>query len=150
MDARWRINWFSGLNYKINEWSVIMSQQVIDQARVLSETIAECEELRILREAEVKLANDPIAQQLVGEYQSKQAKLAEAKEQGREVSPEEQADFDNVEKQLENNTTISTYLEAQGKFADLMDSVNYLIMKGINGQGDSCDSEGCSTCCGCD
>lgn len=129
-----------------------MSQKIIDQARVLAEMIAESDELRRVRQAETDLANDPIAQDLISQFQSLRSKEAEAKQDGKELSSDEQARFDAVEKQVDNNATISAYLEAQGNFNGLMDSVNYLIMKGINGSVDgyACDTEsGCGGCSGC-
>ncbi|MDA8442068.1 MAG: YlbF family regulator [Peptococcaceae bacterium] len=127
-----------------------MSQEIVNQAKILGELLAECKELQTLRDAEGKFANDPIAQDLVGEYQGWQAKENLAKQEGRELAPDEQATYEGVEKQMENNAAITAYLDAQAEFSDLMESVNYLILKGINGEVDSCDSGSCSGgCSGC-
>ncbi len=127
-----------------------MSQQIIDQARVLSELIADSEDLHNLRKFEADLANDPVAQELVGVYQEWQAKEVQARRDGRKLSAEETAQYDSVARQVEKNVIISSYRAAQENFASLMDSVNYLIMKGINGGADTCETGGgCDSCSGC-
>ncbi len=127
-----------------------MSQEIIDQARVLSDLIAASEDLHNLRKFEADLANDPVAQELIGVYQEWQAKEAKARRDGKELSAEEQAQYDSVARQVEKNATISSYLEAQENFSSLMDSVSYLIMKGINGGSDTCETGGgCDSCSGC-
>ncbi len=127
-----------------------MSQKIIDQARILADLIAESDELRKMREAEGKMANDPIAQELVGRYQEKQNEINLAKQNNQDVSQHDQEEYEALDKQLEKNATINDYLKAQGDFADLMDGINFLIMKAINGDRDGCDStEGCGGCSGC-
>ncbi|HWJ02769.1 MAG TPA: YlbF family regulator [Verrucomicrobiae bacterium] len=127
-----------------------MSQQIIDQARILSEMISTSEELRNLRDAEAKLANDPLAQDLLAEYSAKQYKTRASQQEGQEVDAQAQAEFDAVEEQVKKNVTISTYRQAESSFTDLLDSINFLIMKAINGQGEDCEPKGgCSSCSGC-
>jgi cell fate (sporulation/competence/biofilm development) regulator YlbF (YheA/YmcA/DUF963 family) len=128
-----------------------MSQKIIDQARILGDLISQSEELKHMREEEAKFANDPIAQELVGKYQQKQNQMNQAKQNNQEIPSEDKAEYDALENQLESNATISAYLKAQGEFSELMDGINFLIMKAINGDSDSCDSHsgGCSSCSGC-
>ncbi len=127
-----------------------MSQKIIEQARILSDLISESKELKKMREAEAKLANDPIAQELVGKYQEKQNQINLAKQNNQDVAQHDQDEFDVLENQLEKNATISEYVKAQGDFADLMDGINFLIMKAITGDTDGCESAGgCSSCSGC-
>ena len=127
-----------------------MSQKIMDQGRVLAEMIAESEELKQVRQAEADLANDPIAQELIGELQSLQKKEAESKQQGKDLSQEDNDKLIAVEAQMENNATISTFLSAQHSFNGMMDGISYLLMKGINGDvdEDSCNAEGCGGGCG--
>jgi len=124
-----------------------MSQKIIDQARILGEMISESEELIKLRDAEAKLANDPVAQELIAQLNALHNKTMVAKQEGTELTAEEEAEYEAVEKQVENNATLSYFLEAQDSFTSLLDSINYLIMKGINGDADACET-GCSTCGG--
>ncbi|HEX3015557.1 MAG TPA: YlbF family regulator [Desulfobacteria bacterium] len=127
-----------------------MSQEIIEQARVLANMIGDSKELANLRDAEQKLANDPIAENLIDEYQAGQQKAAVAQQEGRELNEAEQKEFAEVEQKVRNNTTIKVYLETQNAFNGLLDSVNFLIMKAINGDADACGStEGCGGCSGC-
>lgn len=129
---------------------MVLSQEIIEQARVLANMIGDSKELANLRDAEQKLANDPIAENLIDEYQAGQQKAAVAQQEGRELNEAEQKEFAEVEQKVRNNTTIKVYLETQNAFNGLLDSVNFLIMKAINGDADACGSaEGCGGCSGC-
>ena len=128
-----------------------MSQEIIDQARVLSELIAKSDELIGLRDSQAKMGNDPVAQEIIALYTGAQNNARNAKQEGRELSAAELENYDSIEKQIEKNSTILQYIDAEEKFSALMEGINFLIMKAVNGQAsDDCDPKGgCSSCSGC-
>lgn len=130
-----------------------MNVEIYDKAQILADAIAASAELANLRETEQAMLADEEAQQIIAEFQEIQHRISEAQQQGKELSEEDQKAVATVEESVESHPLISSYLKAQDKFTEMLDSVNTVLANAIayggesSGEGCStCGSDGCSTC----
>lgn len=132
-----------------------MSTKVLERAGELADAIAECEELNEIRDAEIKMNNDPEAVKILDEFRKKQQHLYSIQMTGGEISATEQQEYEEIENKMQQNSYIKAYIDASEKFEDLMKSVNMVISRAISGDdgcGCGCDSDcgsDCGSSCGC-
>ena len=133
---------------------------VLDKAKDLAQTIVDSEELAALKEAEVKMGNDAEAVTIVQEFQNVQKSLYEKQSNGVELSSDEKLQVAAIEGKMEKNLNIKAYLDAQLKFENLLQGVNFIISQALSGSngdggcdcgsdcGSECDSD-CGSGCNC-
>ncbi|SHH82263.1 YlbF family regulator [Desulfosporosinus lacus] len=139
-----------------------MTNEIIENARLLADAIARSSELSELHTMEDAMAADPSAQQLIAELQKAQERFMEVQQSGEEPSEADKNAVDEIEAKVEANVSIAAYMQAQDKFTEMLDSVNAILAGAIAGTSDgcscgddSCDSGGCnpggcgSGGCGC-
>ncbi len=120
---------------------------VVEKAKELADAISECDELKELRSAEARMTLDPAAQDILKEFQEKQREFYELQMTGGELNDTQKADVKRIEAAMSNNQYISAFVAAQGKFEELLKSVNVIIGKAISGDDSGC---GCAGECGPD
>lgn len=121
---------------------------VLDKAKDLAEAIVASEELETMRTAEVAMGNDPDAIAIVQEFQNTQRAIYEKQAAGDELTEAEQTSVKAIEEKMEGNAHIKAYLDAQMKFENLLQGVNFIISQAISGgDGGGCD---CGSDCGSD
>lgn len=128
-----------------------MSTKILEKASELAEAIAECNELAVIRDAEIKMNNDPNAVAILEEFQNKQQHLYSIQMSGGDISESEKNEYEKIEAKMQQNENIKAYIDASEKFEKLMNSVNMIISKAISGDEGcdcGCDSE-CGPDCGC-
>lgn len=119
--------------------------EIYDKAQILADAIALSDELHNLKESErVMLANEE-AQAIISKFQDMQHRLNERQEQGEEISAEDKNAVAAIEETVENHPLIFTYLQAQDKFTEMLDSVNAILASAI-AAGESSTSDGCASC----
>lgn len=118
---------------------------VLEKAKVLADAIAECEELKAVRDAEIAMSQDDEAQNIISDFQAKQQEFHQVMMAGEELTPEQEKQRDDIEARMQGNESIRNYLDAQQKFESLLKAVNFAITRGITGSEDDCSS-GCSSC----
>ncbi|MHB8171126.1 MAG: YlbF family regulator [Thermincolia bacterium] len=121
-----------------------MTQDIMEKAKVLADALADSNELSVLRDAEVKMFNDPGAQMILEEFQGVQEKLHGAYNQGDEPEDTLKNDAAAIEKKMKGNAAIATYIDAQQNFERLLQSVNTVISNAISGE----EGSGCGPGCG--
>ena len=134
-----------------------MTNEIIENARLLADAIARSSELAELHSMENAMAADPSAQLLIAELQKAQERFMEVQQSGGEPSEADKNAVDEIEAKVEGNLAIAAYMKAQDKFTEMLDSVNAILASAISGSSDgcscaedSCDSGGCgSGGCGC-
>lgn len=135
-----------------------MSAKILEKASELAEAIAECDELEVMRKAELVMNNDPESVKIIGEFQDKQKQVYDSQMRGGEIGDDVQQEIKAIEDKMSGNPAIKAYMEASDKFEQLMRSVNMVIARAVSGGdgGCSCGSEcgpdcepECGPSCGC-
>lgn len=139
-----------------------MTNEILENARLLADAIARSPELAELHSMEDAMAADSSAQQLIAELQKAQEQYMGIQQGANEPSEADRKAVDEIESKVEANAAIAAYMNAQDKFTEMLDSVNSILAGAIasssNGcscADDSCDSGGCNNggCgsggCGC-
>lgn len=121
---------------------------IIEKAQELGDLISNSQELEAIKKAEEAMYNDSTANELIQEFQKKQVAANNAHMNGEEVSEDLMKELEEIQNKMQDNALISNYLDAQDKFNQILQSVNYIISKALNG-GDDCDcGSDCSSGCG--
>ncbi|MEA4924372.1 MAG: YlbF family regulator [Syntrophomonadaceae bacterium] len=121
------------------------TEQIIKMAMELGISIAQSEEMDLLKAMQAKLMLDPEASALIGRYQEAHTQMENKMRDGLQVLPNEEQHLDILQQQLSNQPTVKEMIEVQERFNNLMQSVYFAINQAIS--GDSCSSD-CSTCGG--
>lgn len=123
-----------------------MTNEIIENARLLADAIARSSELAELHSKEDAMAADPSAQQLIAELQKAQEHFMEVQQNGAEPSEADKIAVDEIEAKVEANAAIAAYMKAQDKFTEMLDSVNAILAGAIAGASDSCScgDDGCN------
>lgn len=129
-----------------------MSQAILDKARELGLELSRSKEFNNVREAEMLMMQNPEAQIIIQEFQSKQHTLQAMQAQGLPLSETQQREFGECQTRMFSNAHISNFFQAQEKFEVILDQVNKIISESIGlGQGCDCEDEGHSGHnCGCE
>ncbi|MCL6639442.1 MAG: YlbF family regulator [Firmicutes bacterium] len=120
---------------------------VIDKAKELGEEIANSNELREMREAELMMMQDPEAQAIIKAFNEKRDLFRTLQEQGRELTAAQKAQAEELEDKMLDNPYIFNFFKAQQNFEKLLEQINSIIDSAIGGDtGCGCDSDDCGTC----
>lgn len=127
-----------------------MSQSILDKARELGLELSRSQEFNNVREAETIMMQNPEAQLIIQEFQSKQHTLQTMQAQGLPLSDSIQREFGELQTKMFSNAHISNFFQAQEKFELILDQVNKIISDAI-GIGQECDckdeSQSGHNCC---
>ena len=129
-----------------------MTNEILENARLLADAIARSPELKELHSMEDAMSADISAQQLIAELQKAQERFMELQQSGNELTETDKNAVDEIESKVSANPAIAAYMNAQDKFTEMLDSVNSILAGAIAGssdscscEDDSCDSGGCGT-----
>ncbi|HEY8909266.1 MAG TPA: YlbF family regulator [Desulfosporosinus sp.] len=132
-----------------------MTNEILENARLLADAIARSPELAELHSKEDAMSADNSAQQLIAELQKAQERFMGMQQSDNEPSEADKNAVDEIESKVEANAAIAAYMDAQDKFTQMLDSVNSILAGAIAGssdgcscEDDSCSSGGCGTGCG--
>jgi len=134
-----------------------MTNEILENARLLADAIARSPELTELHSTEDAMSADLSAQKLIAELQKAQEQFMETQQSGDEPSEAHKNLVDEIETKVEANVAISAYMRAQDKFTEMLDTVNSILAGAIAGtsdggcgcEDDSCGSGGeCGSGCG--
>lgn len=122
---------------------------IIEKAHELGEMIKASKEMEALNAAEKAQQEDSDAQELIADFNIKRLNLAREIQSGK-LSEEEaiKKNNDAFSEMVEKSESIKNYVEAKGKFDELVNSVNKVINVYIMGEQQGCTHD-CSTCGGC-
>lgn len=122
--------------------------EIYAKAKELAEALANSAELTAVKEAEVKMMMDTEARAIIEEYQTIQMNAMASGMSFEDLSEEQKNRVEELEKSMNENENISTFLAANQTFEQIIRSVNMIIGNAINGnQESSCGS--CSTAGSC-
>ncbi|HBV85669.1 YlbF family regulator [Desulfosporosinus sp.] len=115
-----------------------MTNEIIENARLLADAIARSSELEELHSKEDAMAADASAQLLIAELQKAQERFMEAQQNGEEPSEADKKAVDEIEAKVEANEAIAAYMKAQDNFTQMLDSVNAILAGAIANSSDGC------------
>ena len=122
---------------------------ILQKAKELGEEIATSIELEDMKEAELAMMENPIASSLVAEFNEKQRKFMDMKDSGIELTSDQLAEVEDLEKRLMDNSIIVDFFRKQQNFEKIIEEINDIIARSIAGDADACSDDGCSSCSGC-
>lgn len=118
---------------------------IFDKARALSDAIAESEELKKVKETEIKILIDMEARQVIEEFQQIQADAINSGISYDELSQDKKERLEYLESQMNENEIIRDYMAASNELNGILESVNMIISSALQGGGDNA----CSSCSSC-
>lgn len=104
-----------------------MNNNVFEKARELGASIIESEEFKEIQKRENEMIKDANAQVLLKKFHELQSLQREKTKNGGALSPEETAEFEQLQLKLVENTTVKSFSEAQEKFQAMMNQVMKII-----------------------
>lgn len=131
---------------------------IYDKAKTLADEIQNCDELRRVKESELKMLIDMEARQIVETYQQIQMDAINAGIAYDDLDDAKKAELTDLENKMQENAVIMEYMNANQELNQMLESVNMIIMSALNdnngGGCSSCSSAGncgendCCTSCG--
>jgi len=116
--------------------------EIYAKAKELAEALANSAELAAVKEAELKMMMDNDARAIVEEYQTIQMNAMNSGLRFEDLSQEQKDRVEELEKAMNENDNITTFLAANQAFEQVIRSVNMIISNAVNGTQDS----GCGSC----
>ncbi|MHB1125503.1 MAG: YlbF family regulator [Bacillota bacterium] len=121
---------------------------VIEKAHELGNAMADSEELTALKNAEAAMEGDTEASKLLREYKRISEELLSFKHSGREPDPQLMEKLEAVQGQMEAHPLIKAHREAQLKFNNLVEGINFILNR-ATGQDEQESRPHCGGgCCG--
>ncbi|MCL2337735.1 MAG: YlbF family regulator [Firmicutes bacterium] len=121
---------------------------IIEKAYELGQEIALSKELNDMKEAEMALMSDEMAQKIVLEFNEKQRNFMAMQQQGQELTESQKAEVKDLEERMLDNPLIYSFFQAQQGFEKVLEEVNNIISQAISGGEHSCSDDCCSSCGG--
>ena len=125
--------------------------KVLLQAELLGEAILESDEYISMRLAEQAVIDNDQAQRLIQEYSQLkdafQEELAKKPLDNDAIAKAGEA-VKEMEDKLADNELINLMREKSGEYSDLMQELNAVIGRVVNGEPENCCSGGCDSCGG--
>lgn len=124
-----------------------MSQNIIEQARILGTMLKDSDEFKKVQEKELAMMQNADAKKALDEHQQTREGLQMKQMQGEQLSQEEIEGFQALEAKMLENSMIKEFNDVREKFEALLNNVNQTINSALLGQPDSCDCGCTSTSC---
>ena len=115
---------------------------IYDKAKALADVIQNCDELRRVKESELKMLIDMEARQIVETYQQIQMDAINAGIAYDDLDDAKKAELTELENKMQENAVIMEYMNANQELNQMLESVNMIIMSALNDN----NGGGCSSC----
>lgn len=122
---------------------------ILQKARELGEEIATSKELEDMKEAELAMMSDPVANRLVAEFNEKQRTFMKLKDNGEQLTDDQMEQVEDLEKRVMDNDLIVNFFRKQQNFERIIEEINDIIARSIAGDSQACSDDSCSSCSGC-
>lgn len=100
---------------------------ITEKTQELAQVIRQTEEYKNLKGAQSRLQLDPMALDLVQQFQDHQKEAIQARESGQQVNPNTITALQGLQGKMEQNQTISHLVQAQNQFESIMEKVNQTL-----------------------
>ena len=115
---------------------------IFDKAKALADEIRASEELRRVKETELKMLIDLPAREIVETYQQIQMDAINAGISYDELDADKKSQLEDLEKKMQENAVIMEYMTANQELNQMLESVNMIISSALNDN----NGGGCSSC----
>lgn len=115
---------------------------IYDKAKELADAITTSDELRRVKEAELKMMIDLPSREIVEEYQRIQMEAINSGISYEDLADDKKERLNELEKQMNKNEIIVEYMTSNQELNQVLESVNMIISSALTGGSDS----GCSSC----
>lgn len=115
---------------------------IYDKAKALADEIAASDELRRVKETELKMLIDLPAREIVETYQQIQMDAINAGISYDQLDDEKKAQLTELEKKMQENAVIVEYMNANQELNQMLEAVNMIISSALNDN----NGGGCSSC----
>ena len=115
---------------------------IYDKAKALADEIRASEELRRVKETELKMLIDLPAREIVDTYQQIQMDAINAGISYDELDADKKSQLEDLEKKMQENAVIMEYMTANQELNQMLESVNMIISSALNDN----NGGGCSSC----
>lgn len=122
---------------------------IYEKARELAEAIANSDELRAVKENEIKIMIDPDARKIIEEYQAIQVEAINSGVQYEDLPQEKKDSMEALEKEMNDNEIVRDYIAASNELNQILESINMIIGSALNGGGSESSCSSCSSAGGC-
>lgn len=121
---------------------------IYDKAKALADEIQASDELRRVKETELKMLIDLEARSIVESYQQIQMDAINAGIAYDDLDDEKKAQLTDLEQKMQENAIIMEYMNANRELNQMLESVNMIISSALNdNNGGGCS--GCSSAGNC-
>ncbi|MHB1420551.1 MAG: YlbF family regulator [Bacillota bacterium] len=120
---------------------------IIEKAHELGDAIASSEELLALRQAEADVASNDRASGILQEYRTVGQEIEGFRKAGKEPSPQLTERFTDVQGQMETNPVIKAQKEAQLRFNNLVEGINFILNRATGQEEKDCRPRCGGGCC---
>lgn len=122
---------------------------IYDKAKALADEIQASDELRRVKETELKMLIDMEAREIVENYQRIQMEAINAGIAYDDLDDATKAQLTELEGKMEQNPVIVEYMTANQELNQMLESINMIIGSALNDNGgSSCSSCGSAGNCG--
>lgn len=115
---------------------------IYDKAKALADEIAASDELRRVKETELKMLIDLPAREIVETYQQIQVEAINAGIAYDDLDDDKKAQLADLEQKMQENAVIMEYMTANQELNQMLESVNMIISSALNDN----NGGGCSSC----
>jgi len=104
---------------------------VIERAKELAKAIGESPEYQNFRKKHKELEKDTEATKLLKQLREKRKQIGEKLRSGKPVEPQEKREIQQIQAQLNKNSTFISYAKAQRAYFNLIKRINEAMTEGI-------------------
>ena len=122
---------------------------ILEKAYELGQEISTSKELAEMKNAEMAMMQDNVAQQIIKEFNEKQKVYMDIQRKGEQLTESQKEDVQGLEKKMLDNPLIYQFFAAQQNFEKVLEEINNIIAKAISGNDHTCSDDCCSSCSGC-
>ena len=122
--------------------------EILEKAQELANALQESFELQNVRAKEKLVQADPAAKVLMDGLRATQMEYYNLQMEGGEPSEELVSKLKSLQEEMEDNSILMDYMEAQETLGKVLQQVNIMISQALS-EGEGCSGTECSSCAGC-
>ena len=112
-------------------------QELLDQARVLGEAIANHPHVQAFTKAREQTENDAEARQLLGAYQEQAQRVRQLEAEQKPIEVADKQKLAECEQKMASNEALKALMRTQADYVALMNQVNRAMEAPLSGTGQS-------------
>jgi len=122
---------------------------ILEKAYELGQEISTSKELKEMKNAEMAMMQDDVAQQIIKEFNERQRLYMDIQKNGEQLTESQKEDVQGLEKKMLENPLIYQFFATQQNFEKVLEEINNIIAKAISGNDHACSDDCCTSCSGC-